>query len=88
MLEKITLILGACVKLFTTASFMKLPLDNIIGFMHSSEPVLLLFLFSFVVGETQRIIPAILVTALYFYIEIIPRKLRLGDKLFQNNERV
>ena len=79
MIQALVNFLTAFSKMFTVASLMHLPLDNFRNLIFSSEPMLVLLLFSFIVGETKSVIPAVLVTSLYLYFEMIPRKLLLKD---------
>lgn len=84
MLETLLNFLAAFAKTFAIAGALNLPLDNIRNFVYSSESVLLLFLFLFVAGETRAFFPALVVTTLYLYLEIIPRKLKIRDEFFED----
>lgn len=84
MLSSLITFLAAFAKVFSIAGSLNLPLDNIKNFVYSSESVLILFLFLFVVGETQSFFPALVVTLLYLYIEVVPRRLKLRDDFFED----
>ena len=87
MMEILLTFLTAFAKTFSIAGALNLPLDNIRNFVYSSESVLVLFLFLFVVGETQSVFPALVVTVLYLYIEVVPRRLKIRDDFFENNNK-
>ena len=84
MLELLLSLLAAFAKTFAIAGALNLPLDNIRNFVYSSESILSLFLFLFVVGETQSVFPALVVTAFYLYVEVVPRKLKLKNDYFED----
>ena len=87
MMEILINFLAAFAKVFTVASAMDLPLENCKKFIFSSEPILVLMLFCFVVGETKSVIPALLVTIVYLYVQVLPRKLKIKDAYFQDYEK-
>ena len=87
MLELLLSLLAAFAKTFAIAGALNLPLDNIRKIVYSSESVLSLFLFLFVVGETKSVFPAMLVTAFYLYVEVVPRKLKLNNEYFEDYHR-
>lgn len=88
MMEVLVNFLTAFAKMFTVASALDLPLENCRKLIFSSESMFVLMLFCFVVGETKSIIPALLVTALYVYMEVVPKKLMLKDEFFKDHEKV
>ena len=87
MLDILLTFLGAFTKSFSIAGVLNLPLDNVKNFVYSSESILLLFLFLFVVGETRAVFPALVVTVMYLYIEVAPRRLKLRDDFFRESQR-
>ena len=87
MLNILLKFLAACAKIFTIAGALNLPLDNIRNYVYSSESVMILSLFLFVVGETGHVFPALIVTAVYLYIEVIPRKLKIKDDFFEEYQK-
>ena len=87
MMNSIINLLTATVKVFAVASMLQLPLDNIRNLFFSSEPMMILLLFCFVVGETKSVIPAFLMTVVYLYAEVMPRKLRIKDTYFKDYEK-
>ena len=87
MMNSIINLLTATVKVFAIANMLKLPLDNVRNLLFSSEPMMILLLFCFVVGETRSVIPAFLMTIVYLYAEVIPRKLRIKDAYFKDYEK-
>ena len=84
MLQSLLILLAAFAKTFAIAGALNLPLDNIRNFLFSSESVLVLFMFLFIVGETQAVFPALVATVLYLYIEVVPRRLKLRDDFFED----
>tara|TARA_B100000963_G_C22544634_1_gene633842 strand:- start:445 stop:711 length:267 start_codon:yes stop_codon:yes gene_type:complete len=88
MLEILVKFLAAFAKTFTIAGALNLPLDNIRNYVYSSESVMILALFLFVVGETGHVLPALVVTVLYLYLEVVPRRLRIKDDFFEDYHKV
>jgi len=82
MFEITLTFLAAMAKTFSIASALNLPLNRCRDVMFSSESMLILMLFAFVVGETKSIIPALIVVIFYIYVEVIPTRLYLQDKYF------
>ena len=78
MIDILLTTLSACAKMFSVATALNLPVDHIRSFALSSEPMLLVFMFLFVAGETKTILPALLVTIAYVYLEVTPSKRFLG----------
>lgn len=87
MLQFTLLLMSALAKIYTAASILHLPLETAREVIRSSEPALILALFCFVAGETMAYIPAMVVTALYIAVEIVPRKLRFQDSYFKYDKK-
>ncbi len=87
MIETLLSFIAAFAKTFAIASALNLPLDNIKNYVYSSESVLLLFMFLFVVGETKAVLPALAVTVLYLYTEVVPRRLKIRDEFFEDHNK-
>jgi len=85
MLEILLSLTVAFAKIFTVATALNLPLENIRNLIFSSESILILFLFLFVAGETRSIWPALFVTMLYLYMEVVPKKLMIADNFFEDD---
>ena len=79
MLTNVINLLAAFSKIFSMVSVLNLPLINTRKYVFKSETMLILFLFLFVVGETKTIIPALIITAFYVYLEIMPNKMKIVD---------
>ena len=79
MLTNVINLLAAFSKVFSMVNFLNLPLINTRKYIFKSETMLIVFLFLFVVGETKTIFPALIITAFYVYLEIMPNKLKIVD---------
>ena len=68
--EMILDFLTAIVKVFGIVSVLQLPMENFRRVCTSSLPVIIFILFLFTVGETQAIIPSMIIVIIYICLEL------------------